>query len=113
MKRLLSFAVLLAMAGESTLVVQAAPPPARKRAAPGDRIRYDDLFDSGDSQNKHYWASVVPQADVLVGSFVRIRDGKTPTPTDAAPQIRPEVRLTVGPTTIQLTSSPDRRAMHD
>ena len=39
-----------------------------------DRIRYDDLFDSGDPENKTYWASVMPQADALVGSFIRIRE---------------------------------------
>ena len=38
-----------------------------------DRIRYDDLFDSGDPENKSYWASVMPQAEVLAGSFVHIR----------------------------------------
>jgi predicted ATPase/class 3 adenylate cyclase len=47
-------------------------------AATSDRIRYDDLFDSGDPENKRYWASVMPQAEALVGSFVHLRD--TPAP---------------------------------
>ena len=34
MKRVLSFALLLGLAGEAALVVQAAPPPVRKRALP-------------------------------------------------------------------------------
>jgi predicted ATPase len=46
-------------------------------SARSDRIRYDDLFDSGDPENKTYWASVMPQADTLVGSFVHIRDVAT------------------------------------
>ncbi|MGH3026778.1 MAG: AAA family ATPase, partial [Gaiellaceae bacterium] len=42
-------------------------------SARSDRIRYDDLFDSGDPENKRYWASVMPPADALVNSFVHIR----------------------------------------
>jgi TolB-like protein len=37
-----------------------------------DRIRYDDLFDSGDTENKRFWASVMPAAEQLAGAFVRI-----------------------------------------
>ena len=53
-------------------------------SARSDRIRYDDLFDSGDPQNKTYWAGVMPHAEALVGSFVHIRDvaaGQTAGPT--------------------------------
>jgi TolB-like protein len=43
------------------------------RASPSDdRIRYDDLFDSGDSENKRFWASAMPAAEPLVDAFVRI-----------------------------------------
>jgi predicted ATPase len=48
-----------------------------RSSARSDRIRYDDLFDSGDPDNKRYWASVMPEADALVDSFVHIRDGTT------------------------------------
>jgi TolB-like protein len=37
-----------------------------------DRIRYDDLFDSGDPENKRFWASEVPAAVELENVFVRI-----------------------------------------
>jgi predicted ATPase len=43
-------------------------------SARSDRIRYDDLFDSGDPENKTYWASVMPHAEALVDSFVHLRD---------------------------------------
>jgi predicted ATPase len=43
-------------------------------SATSDRLRYDDLFASGDPENKSYWASVMPHAEALVGSFVHIRD---------------------------------------
>ena len=45
-------------------------------SAKSDRIRYDDLFDSGDPENKRYWASVMPPAEALVNSFVHIRDAR-------------------------------------
>ena len=57
-------------------------------SAKSDRIRYDDLFDSGDPHNKSYWASVMPHAAALENSFVHIRDGKTRPPGTASP--RPE-----------------------
>jgi predicted ATPase len=44
-------------------------------SASDDRVRYDDLFDSGDPANKSYWASVMPHAESLVHSFVQIEDG--------------------------------------
>lgn len=48
-------------------------------SASSDRIRYDDLFDSGDPENKRYWASVMPDAEPLVNSFVHIgEDGTRP-----------------------------------
>ena len=43
-------------------------------SASDDRVRYDDLFDSGDPANKSYWASVMPDAESLVHSFVQIED---------------------------------------
>jgi predicted ATPase/Flp pilus assembly protein TadD len=43
-----------------------------RASARSDRIRYDDLFDSGDPENKRYWASVMPHADALVNGFVHI-----------------------------------------
>ncbi len=59
-----------------------------------DRIRYDDLFDSGDPENKRYWASVMPQAEALAGSFVHLAD--TPSrpvrPPSAAPNAPEETR---------------------
>jgi predicted ATPase len=46
-------------------------------SARSDRIRYDDLFDSGDPDNKRYWASVMPEAGALVDSFVHLREVRT------------------------------------
>ncbi len=43
-------------------------------SANDDRVRYDDLFDSGDPENKSYWTSVMPRAEPLVHSFVQIQD---------------------------------------
>jgi predicted ATPase len=43
-------------------------------SANDDRVRYDDLFDAGDPTNKSYWASVMPNAEPLVHSFVQIQD---------------------------------------
>jgi predicted ATPase len=54
-------------------------------SASSDRIRYDDLFDSGEPENKSYWASVMPQAEALANSFVHIRDG-SPSPPSSSPQ---------------------------
>jgi len=56
-------------------------------SANSDRIRYDDLFDSGDPENKRYWASVMPEAQVLVDSFVHIREASTST-RNSAPDAR-------------------------
>jgi len=56
-------------------------------SANSDRIRYDDLFDSGDPGNKTFWASVMPHAEALVGSFVHIREvGPSPTASPSARQ---------------------------
>lgn len=41
-------------------------------AATDDRIRYDDLFDSGDAESKRFWASAMPAAEELVNTFVRV-----------------------------------------
>ena len=46
-------------------------------SARSDRVRYDDLFDSGDPDNKRYWASVMPQAAALENSFVHLREVAT------------------------------------
>ncbi len=48
-----------------------------------DRIRYDDLFDSGDPENKRFWMSAMPVAEALEGSFVHIR------PREPVTQSRP------------------------
>ena len=53
-------------------------------SAKSDRIRYDDLFDSGDPDNKHYWASVMPGAEALVNSFVHIPDADARAPRSSA-----------------------------
>jgi predicted ATPase len=53
-------------------------------AASSDRIRYDDLFDSGDPENKSYWTSVMPQAQALANSFVHLREAK-PTTAGVSP----------------------------
>jgi predicted ATPase/Flp pilus assembly protein TadD len=58
-------------------------------SARSDRIRYDDLFDSGDPQNKTYWASVMPDADALVDSFVHIRE-VAPSPAASSSARQPE-----------------------
>jgi len=44
-------------------------------SARSDRIRYDDLFDSGDPENKRHWARVMPHAEALVDSFVHLPGG--------------------------------------
>jgi TolB-like protein len=41
-------------------------------SATNDRIRYDDLFDSGDPENKRFWASMKPAAERLENAFVRL-----------------------------------------
>jgi predicted ATPase/class 3 adenylate cyclase len=58
------------------------------RGSPADdRIRYDDLFDSGDPENKAFWASAMPAAESLVGSFVTV-EGEPPPAGSAAPATR-------------------------
>jgi TolB-like protein len=49
-------------------------------AATDDRIRYDDLFDSGDAENKRFWASAMPAAEELVNTFVRVEGRERPLP---------------------------------
>jgi predicted ATPase len=49
-----------------------------------DRIRYDDLFDSGDSENKRFWVGAMPAAQALENSFIHIRTHE-PAPPTAAP----------------------------
>jgi predicted ATPase len=60
-----------------------------------DRIRYDDLFDSGDPENKSYWASVMPQAEALANSFVHIRETKPAPPGTSARPEKPRSQLPV------------------
>ena len=57
-------------------------------SARSDRIRYDDLFNSGDPENKRYWASVMPHAEALENRFVHIRDVATSHP--GSPSARPK-----------------------
>jgi predicted ATPase len=68
-------------------------------SARSDRIRYDDLFDSGDPENKRYWASCHAHAAALENSFVHIREIATgPAARSSAPPETPHVHLPV-PTT--------------
>jgi predicted ATPase len=60
-------------------------------SARSDRIRYDDLFDSGDPENKRYWASVMPHAATLENSFVHLREVAASHP--GSPQARPQMPL--------------------
>jgi predicted ATPase len=53
-------------------------------SASNDRIRYDDLFDSGDPENKRFWMSAMPVAEALEGSFVHIRPREPSTPARGA-----------------------------
>jgi TolB-like protein/Flp pilus assembly protein TadD len=61
-----------------------------------DRVRYDDLFDSGDPENKRFWASVMPTAGELENAFVRV-EGR---PAGPAPYRPPE------PVTLSLPARP-------
>lgn len=68
----------------------------QRGSASDDRIRYDDLFDSGDTENKSYWASVMPQAEALANSFVQIQDEpRSPAGRPGIPKAAPTVRLPV------------------
>lgn len=50
---------------------------AVERGAPADdRVRYDDLFESGDPENKAFWIGVMPAAQALIGSFVSVDAGR-------------------------------------
>jgi TolB-like protein/cytochrome c-type biogenesis protein CcmH/NrfG len=51
----------------------------------GDRVRYDDLFDSGDPESKRFWASVMPEAGELENAFVRV-EGRPAGPVPHRPQ---------------------------
>ncbi|HZS29638.1 MAG TPA: AAA family ATPase [Gaiellaceae bacterium] len=65
-------------------------------SASDDRVRYDDLFDSGDPENKSYWASAMPHAESLVHSFVQIEDGTRSAAGGRAPRKgEPTARLPV------------------
>ncbi|MEW6224493.1 MAG: adenylate/guanylate cyclase domain-containing protein [Chloroflexota bacterium] len=77
-----------------------------RASAKSDRIRYDDLFDSGDPENKRYWASVMPHADALVGSFVHIPDAvaRPPRPPrSSAEESRKRPELPTGTVTFLFT----------
>jgi hypothetical protein len=43
-----------------------------------DRVKYDDLFDSGDPENKRFWIAAMPEAETLVSSFVLIDPSRRP-----------------------------------
>ena len=62
-------------------------------SAKSDRIRYDDLFDAGDPENKRFWTTVMPEAESLVDSFVHLRE------------------TTAGPTG-RLSGPPTKRPVH-
>ena len=72
-------------------------------SAKSDRIRYDDLFDSGDPDNKHYWASVMPGAEALVNSFVHIPDADARAPRSSANEPRKRAELPTGTVTFLFT----------
>ena len=72
---------------------------AVERGSPSnDRIRYDDLFDAGDPENKHHWTSVMPAAEPLVNSFVSIRDGARGGRSPSLRSDEPTTQLPVPPT---------------
>ena len=62
-----------------------------------DRVRYDDLFDSGDPENKRFWMGAMPHAEVLENSFVHVREETsapaTPVPSQAPALPIPATRL--------------------
>ena len=72
-------------------------------SAKNDRIRYDDLFDSGDPENKRYWASVMPGAEALVNSFVHIPDANARAPRSSANEPRRRAELPTGTVTFLFT----------
>ncbi|MEE9164005.1 MAG: alpha/beta fold hydrolase, partial [Thermoplasmata archaeon] len=48
---------------------------ALQRVAPGeDRLRYDDLFNPGDPENKTFWAQGLPVSETLADTFVTLRE---------------------------------------
>jgi predicted ATPase len=70
-------------------------------SARSDRIRYDDLFDSGDPENKRYWASVMPHAATLENSFVHLREvaaNRGPTSSTRPETSDPRAQLPVATT---------------
>jgi predicted ATPase len=68
-------------------------------SANDDRVRYDDLFDSGDPENKSYWTSVMPQAEPLVHRFVQIQDeARSAAGGLGSRKGEPTARLPVAPT---------------
>ena len=79
-------------------------------SATSDRVRYDDLFDSGDPANKRYWASVMPSAEPLVNSFVHIaganvrpRQSAADEPRKRADEPRKRAELPTGTVTFLFT----------
>jgi TolB-like protein len=65
-----------------------------------DRVRYDDLFDSGDPENKRFWASVMPAAAELENAFVRVEGGpaglmrhRPPEPDNLSLPTRPSIAV--------------------
>jgi predicted ATPase/class 3 adenylate cyclase len=72
------------------------------RGSPADeRVRYDDLFDAGDPDNKAFWVEAMPAAEALVGSFVSLNAERVPTraaPARTTPPSPPEATLVAQPT---------------
>ena len=74
---------------------------AVERGSPSsDRVRFDDLFDSGDPENKRFWASVMPTAEGLENAFVRIEGSpagpaphRPPEPATLLPPARPSIAV--------------------
>jgi adenylate cyclase len=74
---------------------------AVERGSPSsDRVRFDDLFDSGNPENKRFWASVMPAAEALENAFVRIEGPpagsaphRPPEPVTLMPPARPSIAV--------------------
>jgi TolB-like protein len=74
---------------------------AVERGSPSsDRVRFDDLFDSGNPENKRFWASMMPAAEGLENAFVRIEGSpagpaphRPPEPVTLLPPARPSIAV--------------------
>jgi len=63
-----------------------------------DRIRYDDLFSAGDPENKQFWSRVMPAAEALADTFVRVEGGADAVAAPAGPApsaVEPSIELSL------------------